>query len=190
MLVCTQTAVLRNHLLRLLGEIGSHRVITAAGPTEALKHALEQPPDLLICSHEPPAMDGLALAQSLRGKVWVPVLLTTQAWSPELVKAAVAAGVAAFLTNYPTQAELYLAMLQAKERLIHEEVLGKRVQELKQQLADRKLIEKAKGQLMEQNRISEDVAFRMMRNQAMTRRISLVNLAQELLIKTGQQDSP
>ena len=189
-LVCIQAAVVKNHLLRLLGEIGGYCMVTAADSAEALKHALEHAPDLLVCSHELSVMDGLALAQSLRGKVRVPVLLTTHAWSPELVKAAVDAGVAAFLTNYPTQAELSLAMLQAKDRLIHEEVLGKRVQELEQQLSDRKLIEKAKGLLMERERISEDAAFRMMRNLAMTRRISISVLAHELLTKNCRQGSP
>jgi response regulator NasT len=52
------------------------------------------------------------------------------------------------------------------------------------------VIEKAKGLLMERERVSEDAAFKLMRNQSMTRRISMAQLAEELLKKNVRPGSP
>lgn len=184
MLICSPDPVFQDHLTRLLETIGGYRVAVTAGPVAALQYALAQPPDLLICSHDPFHCDGIALAETLHGKVWVPVVLAAQPWTQELVKAAVAAGVAAFLTSFPAEAELRHALLEACVRLEYEDRLRSRLRESEQRLADRKVIEKAKGLLMERERISEDAAFKLMRSQSMTRRISMAKLAEELLKKS------
>lgn len=187
MLICSPDPVFRDHLTRLLNTIGGYRTAASSSPAAALQSALEQPPDLLICSHEPALCDGLTLVTSLRGKVWVPVVLAARSWTPELVKSAVAAGVAAFLASFPTEAELTHALLEARIRLEHEDLLRTKLRESEQHLADRKVIEKAKGLLMEREQISEDAAFKLMRNQSMTRRISMAKLAEELLISMPNQ---
>lgn len=190
MLICSPDPVFQDHLTRLLAAIGGYRAAVSASPAAALQQALEQPPDLLICSHEPALCDGLALTASLRGKVWVPVLLAAKNWTPELAKAAVAEGVAAFLASFPTAAELAHALLEARIRWVHEDLLRTKLRESEQRLADRKVIEKAKGLLMERERISEDAAFKLMRSQSMTRRITMAKLAEELLKKDVPPGSP
>lgn len=187
MLICSPDPVFRDHLTRLFAAIGGYRAAVSTSPAAALQCALEQPPDLLICSHEPALCDGITLTTSLRGKVWVPVLLAAKTWTPELVKAAVAEGVAAFLASFPTEAELSHALLEARIRLEHEELLRTKLRESEQHLADRKVIEKAKGLLMEREKISEDAAFKLMRSQSMTRRVSMAQLAEELLISMSNQ---
>jgi AmiR/NasT family two-component response regulator len=189
-LICSPDPVFRNHLTRLLAAIGGYRAAVSTSPAAALQYALEQPPDLLICSHDPVLCDGLALTASLRGKVWVPVVLAAEIWTPELVKAAVAEGVAAFLTSFPAEAELAHALLEARFRLEHEDVLRTKLRESEQRLSDRKVIEKAKGLLMEREGISEDAAFKLMRSQSMTRRINMAQLAEELLLPAKSELAP
>jgi len=189
-LICSNDSVFRDHLTRLLEAAGGYRLNMAVSPAEALCLALEQPPDLLICSHDPSLCDGIALTAALHGKVWVPVLLAVRTWTPELAKAAVAVGVAAFLTSYPTQAELFMAMLEATERMEHDDELRKKLRDAEQRLLERKLIEKAKGLLMERDNISEDAAFKLMRSQAMARRVSMAQLAEGVLTKNARPDSP
>jgi len=70
-----------------------------------------------------------------------------------------------------------MAIYEARARMEHEDKLRSKLQDLEQHLADRKLIEKAKGLLMEQERISEDAAFRLMRSRSMAYRISMAKLA-------------
>lgn len=190
MLICSPDPVFRDHLTRLLDVIGGYRAAISGSSSTALQHALEQPPDLLICSHDPALCDGLALTRSLRGKVWVPVLLAARTWTPELVKAAVAEGIAAFLTSFPSEAELIHALLEARARLEYEDVLRTKLRESEQRLADRKVIEKAKGLLMERDGISEDAAFKLLRRQSMTRRISMAKLSEELLISNARPGLP
>jgi AmiR/NasT family two-component response regulator len=189
-LLCSHDPVFLEHLTRLFEVIGGYRLNISSGPAAALRCALEQPPDLLICSHDSALCDGIALTEMLHGKVWVPVLLAVRAWTPELAKAAVTAGVAAFLTIYPTQAELSMAMLEASERMGREDELRKKLKDVEQRLLERKLIEKAKGLLMEREKISEDAAFKLMRSQAMTRRVSMAQLAEGVLAKNVRPDSP
>lgn len=188
MLICSTDPVFRDHLIHLLEAIGGYRPVVSVSPSAARQYAVEQPPDLLICNHDPALCDGVALTESLHGKVWVPVLLAARSWTPEMVKAAVAAGVAAFLTNFPVESELVHALFEAHARLEHEDLLRTRLCEAEQRLADRKVIEKAKGLLMEREGVSEDAAFKLMRNQAMTRRISMAKLAEGLLTKTYRPD--
>ena len=183
MLICSPDPVFQDHLARLLEAIGGYRPALSAGSDAALQYALQQPPELLICSHDPVRCDGIALTGALQGKVWVPVILAAHPWTQELVKTAVAAGVAAFLTSFPAESELRHALLEARARLEHEDSLRGKLRESEQRLADRKVIEKAKGFLMERERISEDAAFKLMRSQSMTRRISMALLAEELLKK-------
>jgi len=189
-LICSPDPVFRDHLTRLLEAVGGYRFVLSNSPAAALQYALEQPPDLLICSHDPALCDGLALVASLRGKVWVPVVLAAKSWTPELVKVAVAEGVAAFLASFPTETELAHALIEARIRLEHEDLLRTKLRESEQRLADRKVIEKAKGLLMERDGISEDAAFKLMRGQSMSRRISMAQLAEELLKKSVLPDLP
>jgi len=98
-LVCSDDAVFGGHLTRLLAKL-TCRTVAVQRPAEALSRAEEDPPDLFVCLHEPPVVDSFQLVSALRKKVWVPVLLAARDWSPALVKAAVAAGAAAFLTKH------------------------------------------------------------------------------------------
>lgn len=189
-LLCADDALFCDRLTGLLATLGSCWNVITTDPAGALRQALEQQPALLICNHEPPAMDGIGLVSALRSKMEVPVLLAARSWSAELVKAAVAAGTAAFLTSDPTQAELSMALFEAQARMEYEEQQGRKLRDVEQRLADRKLIEKAKGILMEQQKISEDAAFRLMRSRAMSSRVSMAQLAEELLTKSGQPGWP
>lgn len=189
-LICTPDTVLRDHLTRLLSELNVGRTLYAENTVAAERLALQELPGLLICGHDPQKNDGLALVMALQGKVWLPVILAAAHWDAELVKAAVVAGVAAFLTSYPSQAELSKALLEAQARFEHEELLRTKLQDLEQRLADRKMIEKAKGLLMEREQLSEDAAFKKMRGQSMMRRISMARLAEELITKMLRPDLP
>lgn len=189
-LICTPDSVLREHLTRLVTELNAGCALLAENTMVAERLALQELPGLVICGHDPQKNDGLALVAALRGKVWLPVILAAPHWDAALVKAASAVGVAAFLTSYPTQAELAKALLEAPVRFEQEELLRSQLKDLEQRLADRKLIEKAKGLLMEREQLSEDAAFKKMRGQSMMRRISMAKLAEELITHLLRPDLP
>ncbi len=189
-LICTPDTVQQEYLVRLLAEHNAGRALCAGDAVMAERLALQELPGLVICCHDPQKINGLALVMNLQGKVRLPVILSAAQWDAELVKAAVTAGVAAFLTSYPTQAELTKALVEAHARFEQEELLRSQLKELEQRLADRKLIEKAKGLLMEREQLSEDAAFKKMRGQSMMRRISMARLAEELITNMLRPDLP
>lgn len=107
--------------------------------------------------------------------------MASNKWNPTLAKAALSAGYDAFLSIPATAESLNLALLQAEAQYCHHRHLDNQVAELEQRLEERKLIEKAKGLVMAQRKLSEEEAFRSMRTESMRRRISMARLAEELL---------
>jgi response regulator NasT len=146
-----------------------------------LETAREQLPDSILVVHDPPASDGRALAGQIQGNYTCPLVLAAGHWDRELAKAATSAGYAAFLGIPATGISLALVLLQAEAGHNELRYLKDRVAELEQRLAERKLVEKAKGMVMLQQQLSEEQAFRALRSEAMHRRISLARLAEELL---------
>ncbi|CAH2029865.1 ANTAR domain-containing response regulator [Trichlorobacter ammonificans] len=169
------------HLLEQQVYQAGHRPICCIHADRVLETAREQLPDSILVVHDPPASDGIALAGQIRGNYTCPLVLAADHWDGELAKAATSAGYAAFLGMPATGTSLVPALLQAEAGHNELRYLKDRVAELEQRLAERKLVEKAKGMVMLQQQLSEEQAFRTLRSEAMRRRISLARLAEELL---------
>ncbi|GEM_PF-759027 len=189
-LICATDPVFRSHLERLLHDFGWSQCFSVSCGKDALKLALERLPGLVVVAHEPPELNGIELIAAIMEKLWVPVLFSAPFWTTELSKVAVAAGAATFITRFPTSEELSKAICEADSRLEHDEQLRNRLQESERRLEERKVIEKAKGLLMERERICESEAFKRMRSQSMTRRISMAKLAEELITGSVRQGLP
>lgn len=181
-LICSPDPVFCDHLSQLLRspalEYHSRHAVTTE---EAVQLAVTLLPQLIIVEHRPPELDGISLAARIRKQLWTPVLLAATTWDRTLLKTAVSSGIAAFITRFPSESELRKTIFEAEVRLEHDDQLAKRLGEVEQKLSERKVIEKAKGLLMERDGISENDAFKAMRSQSMTRRISMAKLAEEIL---------
>jgi response regulator NasT len=116
-----------------------------------------------------PRPDLLPFAESGR-----PLVLFTHNTSRALLKVAARSGVAAFLVAPLQPAQLAPTLDLAVARFSDREVL-------RQKLADRKVIERAKGRLMTVARLSEDDAFRWLRTRAMQTRSTLADVAHLVL---------
>ena len=117
-----------------------------------------------------PRPDLLPFAESGR-----PLVLFTHNTSRTLLKVAAQSGVAAFLVAPLQPAQLAPTLDLAVARFSDREVL-------RQKLADRKVIERAKGRLMERLNLTEDEAFRRLRRAAMNSRRPMADLARALLV--------
>lgn len=181
-LICSPDPVFCDHLAQLLHSPAlQYHSRYAATPEEALQLAIVLLPRLVIVEHRPPDLDGISLAGQIRKQLWTPVLLAAQTWDKALLKIAVSDGVAAFITRFPGESELRKAIFEAEVRLDHDDLLAKRLREVEQKLSERKVIEKAKGLLMERDGINENEAFKVLRSQSMARRISMAKLAEEII---------
>lgn len=108
-------------------------------------------------------------------------MLLTSACDSATVKRASASGIAAFLTKPLRQQDLLPAIEIALQHVEEVESLKEKIDDLRELIANRKIIEKAKGILMEKNRVSEGEAYRIMQKTAMDKRKTLLQVADGIL---------
>lgn len=165
--------------LRLLG----HEPL---GPAEngqqavALGHAHR--PDLYLFDINMPVLDGLAAAAQLSEQgLRRPVVVITGVDDPGLVERSVATGVSAYLTKPVDDRELDAAIRLAAHRHAELEALEAQAAEARQALADRKLVERAKGILIDALDLSEAEAFRRIQRTARHRNLRLADAARQIV---------
>jgi AmiR/NasT family two-component response regulator len=127
----------------------------------ALAHELE--PDLAILDVKMPKLDGIEAARKIMAERPIPIVMLTAYGQNELVSRAVEAGVFGYLVKPFRESDLLPAIQTARAR--HEELtaLREEAESLAEALVARKAIERAKGLLMEKERLSEQDAFARLR---------------------------
>lgn len=170
-------------VLKGLVEAGGFRVIAEGGNgIDAVNICREKSPDLVIMDVKMPLRDGIEAAGEINRQYQIPVVLLTARDDEETVKRAASAGVMAYLVKPVRQEELLPAVELAISRSIEFKTLRKENEDLKKALQARKLIEKAKGLLMEKEKISEDEAFSRIRRISMDKRKTMTEIAEVIIL--------
>lgn len=168
--------------LRSQLEALGHRVVAeASNGKEAVRLAQSVDPDLILMDIKMPEMDGLAASRAIMHERPVPIVLLTSYSDPELIAEADEAGVQAYLVKPVDEAELRPAIQLAISRYRQLQGLAAEVESLKQALADRKLVERAKGILMRRLNLSEEEAYIRLRQQARSRRVKMAEIARSII---------
>jgi AmiR/NasT family two-component response regulator len=138
-------------------------------------------PDLVILDRDLPGMSGLDLAKIIEEDRIAPVLLLTSTWEKELFEKAKESGVLAILVK-PIQeghllstASFVISTFDKMKRLENE------VNQLKETLETRKLVEKAKGIIMNRLNLSETEAYKLMQKKSMDKSIPMRQVAKIIL---------
>ena len=131
-----------------------------------------------------PGKDGISAAE-IRKRLKIPLLLLTACYDPQTVKRARENGIAAILTKPFRDQDLVPAIELASAQVDEVKVLREEVEDLREALDDRKVIERAKGVLMRSRNLSVDEAFRMMLNLVMDKRKSIRKIADVILLAGG-----
>jgi AmiR/NasT family two-component response regulator len=147
----------------------------ATRAADALAMVSAARPDVVIFAVGLPDGDGVAAAATVTSASGCPVVLFTSHTRDELVARAQAAGVMAYLLKPLRPPELAPALDLAVARFAE-------TRQLRQTLEERKVIERAKGRLMDRLNLSEDEAFRRLRRAAMNSRRPMVEIARALLV--------
>jgi response regulator NasT len=160
------------------------------GPEPDGQRALEQAratwPDLYLFDIDMPRLDGIEVAQRLAAEgLRRPVVVVTGVEDPGLVDRSIAAGIAAYLTKPINERELDAAIRLAAARHAELEALEAEVGRAQQVLEDRKVVERAKGLLVEALGVTEPEAFRRIQRAARDRNLRSVEVARKIL---EQQD--
>lgn len=180
-LLADDEALIRLDLREMLTEAGHEIVGEAANGQEAVQLAQELHPDIVIMDVKMPVMDGLTAARQITEAEIAPVLLLTAYSQQDIVARATEAGVIAYLVKPVREQQLFPAIEVAVSRFRAWQELGRELDELKESLATRKLVDRAKGILMTAHKMTEQEAYRKMQQFSMAKRISLKKLAEEII---------
>ncbi|MGQ0679754.1 MAG: ANTAR domain-containing response regulator [Actinomycetota bacterium] len=183
-LIAEDEAIIRLDLREMLEEEGYEVVGEAGDGADALKLAEKLKPDLAILDIVMPGMDGLTAAAQINEKELSAVLILTAFSQRELVEKATRTGAMAYLVKPFEKHDLMPAVELAMARWSEVRALAGESKDLQERLEARKLVEKAKGILMEQHKLSEKEAFRTIQRMAMEQRVTMAKLAGELIAKS------
>ncbi|MBQ8919319.1 MAG: response regulator [Acidaminococcaceae bacterium] len=180
-LIADDEALLRLDLREMLEEAGHTVVGEAENGKIALELAEKEKPDLVIMDVKMPVMDGLAAAKIIGEKNAAPVLLLTAYSQQDIVKQATDSGVFAYLVKPIREEELFPAIEIAISRFEAFRRLNAELDKAKDDLETRKLLDRAKGILMDQYKFTEKDAFQAMQKLSMDRRLSLKAVARAVI---------
>ena len=165
----------------MLAERGHDVVGEADNGADAVRLARELHPDLVLMDVKMPGMSGLEAAKLIGGEQLAPVLLLTAYSQRYVVEQAADSGVMAYLVKPIREEELTPALEVAMTRWESYRSLARELDKAKDDLETRKLLDRAKGVLMDQHGFSERDAFEAMQKLSMDRRLSLKAVAQAVL---------
>jgi len=165
-----------------LRALGHEPLGPAADGAEAIRVAERERPDLYLFDIDMPVLDGLSAAAELASRgLRRPVVVITGVEDPALIERSIASGVSAFLAKPVNDRELEAAIGLASARHAEYLALEAEVSQARQALADRKLVEQAKGILIRALGIPEPEAFRRIQRTARARNLKLVEVARQLI---------
>ena len=162
-LVAEDETLIRLDLKGLLEAAGYEVCAEARDGEEAVELARETEPDVALLDVKMPRLDGIEAARRILDERPIPIVMLTAYGQDELVARAVEAGVFGYLVKPFRESDLVPAIQTARAR--HEELaaLREEADSLAEALAARKVIERAKGLLMEKEQLSEQDAFGRLR---------------------------
>jgi response regulator NasT len=174
-LVAEDEALIRMDLVEMLREAGYEVVAEAADGAQAIELAQLHKPDLAILDVKMPVLDGISAAEKIIDIA--PVLMLTAFSQRELVERARDAGVMAYVVKPFSIGDLVPAIEIAISRHNQMRSLADEVKDLHERLETRKLIDRAKGILMQALNLSEPEAFSWIQRAAMDRRLTMKEVA-------------
>jgi response regulator NasT len=176
--IAEDETLIRMDLAEMLSDEGYDVVGQAGDGAKAVELAEELRPDLVILDVKMPVLDGIAAAEAIAGKRIAPVVILTAFSQRDLVERARDAGAMAYLVKPFTQSDLVPAIEMAVSRFAELSMLESEVADLTERLETRKAVDRAKGILQEQLRLSEPDAFRWIQKTAMDLRLSMRQVAE------------
>ena len=168
-----------------LESIGHKVVAEAANGKEAVSLARELKPDLAILDIKMPEMDGIEAAQTITQERPIPIILLTAFSEKELAERAAEANVAAYLMKPVSEHDLLPAIALAVSRFKEFQALHQEVDDLRDALETRKLVERAKGILMRRLNLTEEEAFRRMQRRSQNENKKLGEIANAIITADG-----
>ena len=180
-LIADDESIIRLGLKSLLQELG-HEVIMARDGREALSLARQQRPDLAILDIKMPFTDGLQAAHTMARTQPLPILILTAFNERDLIEKATDLPIHGYLIKPLKPGELEAALSVAVKRFEESQSLQAHTNKLEERLQTRKVLDRAKGQLMAQG-LTEEAAYRQLQRLARESQHTMREVAEGILKK-------
>jgi response regulator NasT len=179
--IAEDEAIIRLDLQETLEEEGYEVVGSTGRGDEAVAMVRELKPDLAILDIKMPGMDGISAAKEIAGGRWAAVLILTAFSQRDLVEQARDAGAIGYLVKPFQKSDLVPAIEVAIGRFAELRALEQEVHSLEEQLTTRRVVERARGLLMDTYKLSESDAFSFIQQSAMRQRAKMRVVAEQVL---------
>jgi two-component system, response regulator PdtaR len=181
-LLAEDETITRMDLREMLENLGYLVVGEAADGASAVNLARELRPDLVLMDLKMPNLDGIAASRVLAAEKIAPVLVLSAYSDRACIEGASEAGVMGYLTKPLRDSELAPAIEVALRRYGEARAVEHELDETRETLETRKLIDRAKGILMDTRGLTEAEAFRRIQKLSMNSRRSMREVAEAILL--------
>ncbi len=179
--IADDEAILCMDLKEILEDAG-HEVVGIAGDgLQALELVKEKKPDLTILDVKMPKLDGLQAAKLIAHDNLSPVVLLTAFGDDEIIEKAKKSNVFGYIMKPVEEKRLFPAIQIAVSQFRNKMEISARVKDMERELASHKIIERAKGLLIDYYHITEEEAHRKMQQVSMKRGLALSEVAQRVV---------
>lgn len=179
--VAEDEAIIRMDLRELLQEEGYEVVAECGRGDEAVELVRRHEPDVALLDIKMPGLDGISAAREISGDRLAAVVLVTAFSQRELIEEASDAGVQGYIVKPFERHDLAPAIEVAIARFRTEKTLAEQVSDVTERLETRKVLDRAKGVLMDRDGLSEQAAFDFLQKTAMASRRPMRAIADEVL---------
>lgn len=168
-------------LREMLEEAGHEVVGIGSDGVEALNLVKEKKPDLAILDVKMPRLDGIQAARMIAHDNLAPVVLLTAFGDEDMIEKAKKSMVFGYVMKPVEEKTLFPAIQIAVSQYRQKKDMVDRVKNMERELAARKIVDRAKGLLMDYYHITEEDAYRRMQQTSMKRGITIADVAQKVV---------
>ncbi|NIR40633.1 MAG: response regulator [Actinobacteria bacterium] len=179
--VAEDEAIIRLDLVETLRAEGYDVVADTGRGDEAVALVAQHGPDVALLDIKMPGLDGIEAARRITAERNTAVVILSAFSQRELIEQATEAGAMTYLVKPYQRGDLVPAIETALARFREFRSLEDQVGELSDRLAVRKLVDRAKGRLMDDHAMAEQDAFRWLQQQAMDGRRRLAEVAEAVI---------
>lgn len=181
-IIADDESLIRMDLREMLTNLGYLVIDEAGDGQKAVDLARELKPDIVLMDIKMPEMDGIQAAKILTEEKIAPVLLLSAYSQQELVQRAQEAGVAGYLVKPFRESDLTPAIEVALARFSEFRTIERELDDVSDALETRKLVDRAKGILMESKSLNESEAFRRIQKMSMDNRKPMKTVAEAIIL--------
>lgn len=180
-MVVDDESIIRMDIKEMLLEVGYDVVAEANNGELAIELAAKHRPDLIIMDVKMPRMNGIKASRIIQNSFQVPVLLLTAYSQDELIEKAKEAQIVGYLVKPITEKDLIPAVEIALNQSMRLNTLMNDIKKLEQKMQEQKIVQKAKGIIMDMYQLNEESAYQKLRSYCMNHRKTMIDVAKTVI---------